>query len=97
MKANQLSRYLWIDSLCIIQDNKADWAVECSRMAGVYANSHFTIAAACSKDSSEGFIKAPSPFVGPQCVFTPIAGVPGQSVHVRAFDWPEPSSLSKRA
>ena len=28
-------RYLWIDSLCIIQGNTADWACEASRMAGV--------------------------------------------------------------
>lgn len=31
-------RYLWIDSLCIIQDSLDDWQNEASRMCGVYAN-----------------------------------------------------------
>ncbi|KAF4632764.1 hypothetical protein G7Y89_g5364 [Cudoniella acicularis] len=38
--------YLWIDSLCIIQDCKDDWAQEASTMADVYENSYCTIAAA---------------------------------------------------
>ena len=29
-------RYLWIDSLCIVQDDKADWEREAARMAEVY-------------------------------------------------------------
>lgn len=42
--------YLWIDSLCILQDNPEDWASESSRMADVYANAVVTIAA----DQSSG-------------------------------------------
>lgn len=30
--------YLWIDSLCIIQDSERDWAYEAQRMAIVYGN-----------------------------------------------------------
>jgi hypothetical protein len=30
------ARYLWIDSLCILQDDLADWEKESSRMADVY-------------------------------------------------------------
>jgi len=29
-------RYLWIDSLCIIQDSVEDWELECSKMGRVY-------------------------------------------------------------
>lgn len=47
-------RYLWIDSLCIIQDDEEDWANEASTMAKVYAQSYCTIAALSSADSSEG-------------------------------------------
>ncbi|KAK3392347.1 heterokaryon incompatibility protein-domain-containing protein [Sordaria brevicollis] len=47
-------RYLWIDSLCIIQDDAEDWANEASKMAKVYEQSYFTIAALSSADSSEG-------------------------------------------
>jgi hypothetical protein len=37
-------RYLWIDSLCILQGDRQDWENECGRMADVYANSALTIA-----------------------------------------------------
>jgi hypothetical protein len=38
-------RYLWIDSLCIIQDSKTDWEKESAVMGDVYGRSHLTIAA----------------------------------------------------
>lgn len=47
-------RYLWIDSLCIIQDDKDDWAREAALMADVYGQSCCTLAALDSKDSTEG-------------------------------------------
>jgi hypothetical protein len=47
-------RYIWIDSLCIIQDSPADWARESAKMADIYANSYLTIAAASSKDGAGG-------------------------------------------
>ncbi|EWY92477.1 hypothetical protein FOYG_06031 [Fusarium oxysporum NRRL 32931] len=36
--------FVWIDSLCIIQDSEQDWIVEASRMAKYYQNSFFTVA-----------------------------------------------------
>jgi Heterokaryon incompatibility protein (HET) len=47
-------RYLWIDSLCIIQDDNDDWKREASKMADVYGNSYLTIAASAAKDGSVG-------------------------------------------
>jgi hypothetical protein len=47
-------RYLWIDSLCIIQDSKEDWTEEAARMADVYGNSYVTIAAVMSANSHGG-------------------------------------------
>jgi hypothetical protein len=47
-------RYLWIDSLCIIQDDKQDWEREAARMALIYKGSQLTIAVTSSKDGSEG-------------------------------------------
>jgi hypothetical protein len=47
-------RYLWIDSLCIIQDSRDDWEREAAKMADVYANSYLTIAASSSPDSRGG-------------------------------------------
>ncbi|KAH6616574.1 heterokaryon incompatibility protein-domain-containing protein [Boeremia exigua] len=50
--------YIWIDSLCIIQNSKADWKAECQKMAGVYANAALTIAATASTSSETGlFVK----------------------------------------
>ena len=49
--------YLWIDSLCIIQDSPSDWEKEAARMAIVYAGSVCTLSALGSKDSNGGFFR----------------------------------------
>ncbi|KAI0479769.1 HET-domain-containing protein [Xylaria cf. heliscus] len=46
--------YIWIDSLCIIQDSDADWADQSSKMAAIYANAFLTIAATKSRDGTGG-------------------------------------------
>ncbi|KAL5355325.1 heterokaryon incompatibility protein-domain-containing protein [Aspergillus floccosus] len=38
-------RYLWIDTLCIIQDSKEDWEQEAAQMASIYRGSFLTLAA----------------------------------------------------
>lgn len=47
-------RYLWIDSLCIIQDNEADWRWESASMNKVYKNSWLNIAATGSPNPNGG-------------------------------------------
>ncbi|CZR68464.1 uncharacterized protein PAC_18363 [Phialocephala subalpina] len=47
-------RYLWIDSLCIIQDSTTDWETQSSLMGDIFSNSYVTIAAAGASDSSHG-------------------------------------------
>jgi hypothetical protein len=46
--------YLWIDSLCIIQDCAIDWAYESFLMSQIYQNSYCTISAGATDDSSRG-------------------------------------------
>ncbi|KUI72547.1 hypothetical protein VM1G_08286 [Cytospora mali] len=46
--------YVWIDSLCIIQDDEEDWAREAALMADVYRESFCTISAHSSKDGDGG-------------------------------------------
>lgn len=46
--------YLWIDSLCIIQDDAEDWRKEASRMGDVYSGSSLNLSASGAKDGSEG-------------------------------------------
>ncbi|KAE9366714.1 HET-domain-containing protein [Stipitochalara longipes BDJ] len=47
-------RYLWIDSLCIIQDSPRDWEVESAKMHKVYQHALFNISADGAEDSSVG-------------------------------------------
>ncbi|CVK90869.1 related to tol protein [Fusarium proliferatum] len=46
--------YLWIDSLCIIQDSPEDWREQAAQMADIYQHSFLTIAATKSQDGSQG-------------------------------------------
>lgn len=47
-------RYLWIDSLCIIQNDKSDWEIESGLMAKVYGCSALTLCALSSENSTQG-------------------------------------------
>jgi hypothetical protein len=47
-------RYIWIDSLCIVQDDLEDWEQEAAKMASIYEGSFLTIAAADSPNSNGG-------------------------------------------
>ncbi|KAF1957936.1 HET-domain-containing protein [Byssothecium circinans] len=49
--------YLWIDSLCIIQDDDDDWDRESKLMEQVYSSSYGTIAASCARGTEDGFLK----------------------------------------
>ncbi|RYP91958.1 hypothetical protein DL770_001932 [Monosporascus sp. CRB-9-2] len=49
-------RYLWIDSLCIVQDDGDDWAREAARMADYYTGAEVVIAASSSTGCTEGFL-----------------------------------------
>ncbi|KAH7370141.1 heterokaryon incompatibility protein-domain-containing protein [Rhexocercosporidium sp. MPI-PUGE-AT-0058] len=47
-------QYLWVDSLCIIQDSPEDWLKEAASMPNIYRNSCITIAAAATENSTGG-------------------------------------------
>lgn len=50
-------RYLWIDSICIIQDDPEDWATESHKMETVFSSAYCTIAASSARSSVDGFLK----------------------------------------
>lgn len=53
----KLGSYLiWIDSLCIIQDDSSDWEKESCKMSTVYRHALLTIIASCSSSCNEGFL-----------------------------------------
>lgn len=49
-------KYLWIDSLCIIQNSAADKDLEIARMASIYKNAIIVLSAAISTDCGQGFL-----------------------------------------
>jgi len=50
--------YLWIDSLCIIQDSPEDWNQESGQMAYIYSNSVLTVSAEAARDGSVGIFRS---------------------------------------
>lgn len=50
-------RYLWVDSLCIIQDLEGDKTHEIGRMEYIYSNAYVTISASSSADCNSGFLE----------------------------------------
>jgi hypothetical protein len=50
--------YLWVDSLCIIQDDADDKEKEIQVMDEIYRNATLTIAAAATKSVREGFLRS---------------------------------------
>ncbi|KAK8102405.1 hypothetical protein PG984_015551 [Apiospora sp. TS-2023a] len=46
--------YIWIDSLCIIQDDTLDWQRESAQMASIYRNAYLTIAATKASSGAGG-------------------------------------------
>ena len=54
-------RYLWIDSLCIIQDDEDDWRDEAAKMHEIYRNGYLTVAASKSKGPNGGLFAVASP------------------------------------
>lgn len=49
-------RYLWVDSMCIIQDSEDDKTREIGQMARVYTHATLTIAARRAEDANAGFL-----------------------------------------
>jgi hypothetical protein len=55
--------YLWVDALCIIQDDGLDWADESAKVGTTYGQAALTLSASLASDSGQGFLD--SSHVGP--------------------------------
>lgn len=73
-------RYLWIDSLCILQGNALDWESESANMIRVYQNATLALAATAAIDSRQG------------CSFKRQAS----SLNLRINKFPDPSTIYVR-
>lgn len=49
--------YVWIDSLCIVQDDKTDWEQEAARMGAVYSRAFIVISGASSPNPSTPYLR----------------------------------------
>lgn len=49
--------YLWIDSLCILQDDTEDWDRQCAQMDKIYGSALVTLFAGSSSSCQEGFLQ----------------------------------------
>jgi hypothetical protein len=58
-------KYLWIDSLCIIQNDARDWQIESSKMAEIFGNAYLTLIAATGSSCSDSFLSRS--MSGPSC------------------------------
>lgn len=59
--------YIWIDSLCIIQDNIEDWLSQSAIMGQVYRNSVCNLASLAATDSHGGFFNTRNPLLHRPC------------------------------
>ncbi|KAL1616620.1 hypothetical protein SLS56_011341 [Neofusicoccum ribis] len=50
-------RYLWIDALCIVQDNASDWRREAAAMGPVYSYARVVLAASDGASTFEGMFR----------------------------------------
>ena len=53
-------QYIWIDALCIVQDDINDWEKEAIQMSSIFQNAYVTIAATAAQSSSDGFLRRPN-------------------------------------
>jgi hypothetical protein len=94
-------RYLWIDSICIVQNDADDWAKEGDIMGAIYKNSFLTISATTARNSTEGFLhcriprfmpiladhQSESPYLNYRLVFRPWLLSWPQSVDSESRAW----------
>ncbi len=91
-------RYLWIDSICIIQDSKEDWERHSRMMSYIYSNSLVNIAATSAFNGSEGILH--DRISGVELPLSPGISSPDRestNLWIRALSPVEGSTLDSRA
>ncbi|KAK0108201.1 hypothetical protein ONS95_003023 [Cadophora gregata] len=88
-------RYIWIDSLCIIQDSAEDWAKESAKMCAVYKNALFTIAASRASSGKDGLFTSETPVLHTPCLLPQYDFVTkgGNQIHIHLTRDPEPTDV----
>jgi hypothetical protein len=69
-------QFLWIDSLCILQDDAEDWLLEGSKTSDIYSQSSITLAASSAPNPNEGLFRSSTSFhQAKQVVLTDHVGI----------------------
>ena len=76
-------RYLWIDSLCIIQDSNEDWLEESAKMVDIYRGAFLTLAATASPSDGGGLFHTRAPADHTRRVFGYTSGGMPYNFYVR--------------
>jgi len=50
-------RYIWIDAICIVQDDEEDWNREAAKMQAIYASATITLSGLDSDDTTKGLFR----------------------------------------
>ncbi|KAK1952002.1 HET-domain-containing protein, partial [Colletotrichum sublineola] len=87
-------RYLWIDSLCIVQDLPTDWAAEAGRMAQLYTGATLVLSALEAPSSDVGFLHLETERV-PRAEVNEEYAV--QKLFTRVYEYLDECPLNKRA
>lgn len=72
--------YIWIDSLCIIQQEEGhlDWLCESGKMRSIYGGSHVNIAASSATDAHQGCLVESGGYIGGLSVPVPLGNGSGR-------------------
>ena len=95
-------KYLWVDSLCLMQDSAEEMLSESSQMDKVYSGASLNLAATASKDTQGGLFYARNVSALQPCIVDLPAGdvLPGTYYCLRSAVWQDlvdRSPLAKRA
>jgi hypothetical protein len=80
-------KYIWIDSLCIIQGDETDWRREASKMGSVYANSSLNIAASAAPNGDFGCFTSRVPGQSCCCKVMVVERDTDDSLHSMGNSW----------
>ncbi|XTI82127.1 HET-domain-containing protein [Cenococcum geophilum] len=85
-------RYLWIDSICIIQDSSDDWIEQSALMADIYGRAYVTLCATSSASDDNGCFLATPELLSPHRI--PCKSRNGTEYEVCVRGWPELQHIS---
>ena len=82
-------QYLWVDSMCIIQDSDEDKAREIGRLEHMYSNAYVTISANSSESCAAGFL-SPRHHKSEDDIYVMLATESGSTANIGLKSIPEP-------